>query len=84
MIKTAGILTIIPSIPSAVFVPYTEPAAGAVNGWIPKGENPLDQMRKFLIGLKLIEQEKKWPTKHVYHFDVELSPEELEILGVNK
>ena len=53
MIKTAGILTIIPSIPSAVFVPYTERAAGAVNGWIPKGENPLDQMRKFLNGLKL-------------------------------
>jgi len=58
MNKTAGILTIIPSIPSAVFVPYTERTAGAVNGWTPKGDNPLEQMREFLIGLKLIEQ--KW------------------------
>ncbi len=73
--KISGLLTIIPSVPSAVFVPYpSEPSyqPGAQSGWIPKGDNQISQIRDFLINEGILDKPKGWPSKTVYYYDVQL------------
>jgi hypothetical protein len=77
MHRTAGILTIISSIPTALFVPYNGPRVGAISGWQAKTDDPVEELRLILVSLEVISSKKKWPTKDVYHFDVELTDEEL-------